>query len=53
LRIMSRQDLTMEESRCAVVSAWRFFCVRAMNLRLKNAFPILVHPRYSAFNRGF
>jgi hypothetical protein len=28
---MSRQDLTMEDSRCAVVSGCVFFCARAMN----------------------
>ena len=30
LRMMSRQDLTMDESRCAVVRGCAFFCVRAI-----------------------
>ena len=37
LRMMSRQDFTMDESRCAVVRGCAFFCVRAIfdNLKLQ------------------
>jgi hypothetical protein len=38
--MMSRQDLTIDESRCAVVSGWLFFALlfRAMRLLQKIVF---------------